>query len=190
MKKKINLLILVGTALSIVILAVPLDILEYLSLEVVGEPPINGRTWMEGVYELGGEISMRLLAILGVAIVVLSSSFVLNWENKPLNKREVNNLELLTFFLAVITFFTVNILIGYDWWDPDAFLGMGALFIPSILSLILLGLLPTLFSKTFKIPRDALAVNTENLKEISITMILIAFGYGLISVVWHCCSFF
>jgi hypothetical protein len=189
-KKPSLVLILLGISLSVIILTLPLELLEFLSIEVVGEPPINGRTWMEGVDELGGEISMRVLAIIGVIIIVHALFFVLDWENKPLPKRDVNRLEIATFLIATVAFFFVNFLIGYSWWDPDAFLGMGSLFIPSIVSLIILGLLPLLFRRTFQLEKKDLATSTENLKQISIFMIIIAFGYGLISTIWHCCSFF
>jgi hypothetical protein len=190
MKSRTLILILIGIALSLTVLIAPLELLEFLSLEVVGEPPINGRTWMEGVDELGGESSMRFLAIIGVIIIIHALFFVLDWENKPLPKREVNRLEVITFLIATIAFFLVNFLIGYSWWDPDAFLGMGPLFIPSIVSLIILGLLPLLFRRFFQLEKESLAASKDNLKEILIFMVIIAFGYGLISTIWHCCSFF
>ena len=87
-KSREFLLILLGITLIVVALISPLNILEYLSLEVVGEPPINGRTWLEGVYELGGEYSMKFLAIVGVIIIICALFFVLDWETKPIPKRE------------------------------------------------------------------------------------------------------
>ena len=183
-------LILLEIALCIVILIVPLEILEYLSLEVVGEPPINGRTWMEGVKELGGELSMRFLAILGVTIIILVVFFVLKWENKALKERDVQKQEIFVFLSITLVFFIVNFVIGYAWWAPDMFLGMGPLYFPSILSLVLLGLTPLILSKIFEFEKEDLAGSTDNIKQILICMITIAFGYGLISCIWHCCSFF
>ena len=184
--------LLVGLIISliIIILVLPLTLLEFLSLEVVGEPPINGRTWMEGVNELGGEISMRFLAILGILIIALTLPIVLEWENKSLPEREVEKKEIIMFFIIAAVFFIINLVIGYHWWDPEGFLGMGPLFLPSILSLILLGLSPLLLQKRFHFRKEDLATSTDNIKEISIYMIIIAFGYGLISCIWHCCSFF
>jgi len=183
-------LILLEISLCIIIWVIPLELLKYLSIEVVGEPPINGKTWMEGVEALGGHYSMRLLAILGVVIIVHTLFFVLKWENKPITQREVINKEIFMFILATIIFFIINFLIGYDWWDPDGFLGMGPLFFYSILSLVILGLLPIIFGKFFQLKDEDFASSTDNLKEISICMIIIAFGYGLISGIWHCCSFY
>ncbi len=190
LKDTTKLLILLEIFLSILILILPLDFLEYLSLEVVGEPPINGRTWMEGVEELGGELSMRLLAILGVMIIMNVVFFVLRWENKPLKERDVQKQEIFVFLLIIVIFFIVNLVIGYAWWDPNAFLGMGVLYFPSILSLVLLGLSPFILRKIYKFEKEDLAASTDNIKNILICMIIIAFGYGLISTIWHCCSFF
>lgn len=183
-------LIILEIALCLIILIVPLDALEYLSLEVVGEPPINGRTWMEGVEELGGDLSMRFLAILGITIIMLVAFFVLKWEKKDLKQREIQKLEVVIFLGITLIFFIVNFIIGYAWWDPDAFLGMGVLYFPSILSLVLLGLSPLLLGRIFKFEKEDLASSTDNMKEIIICMVTIAFGYGLISCIWHCCSFF
>jgi len=189
---KIVAYLLVGLIVSliIIVLVLPLTLLEFLSLEVVGEPPINGRTWIEGVNELGGEISMRFLAILGILIIALTLPFVLEWEKKSLSIREVEKKEIILFFIIAAVFFIINLVIGYLWWDPDGFLGMGSLFFPSILSLFLLGLSPLLLGKIFHFGKEDLATSTDNMKEISICMIIIAFGYGLISCIWHCCSFF
>ena len=112
------LLVSLIISLIILILVLPLTLLEFLSLEVVGEPPINGRTWMEGVNQLGGEISMRFLAILGVLIIALTLPIVLGWENKPLHEREVEKKEIIMFFIIAAVFFIVNLVIGYHWWDP------------------------------------------------------------------------
>ncbi|MHA1294944.1 MAG: hypothetical protein ACTSQJ_20100, partial [Promethearchaeota archaeon] len=72
-------LIVLAIILIIIILILPLSVLEYLSIEVVGEPPINGKSWMEGVSELGGALSMRILAIIGVLIIVLTLPFLLKF---------------------------------------------------------------------------------------------------------------
>jgi len=190
MKNNTKLLILLEIILSIIILILPLDILEFLSLEVVGEPPINGRTWMEGVEELGGDLSMRLLAIVGLTIIVLVVIFILNWKNKELKERNVEKPEIVTFFVITSIFFIVNLIIGYAWWDPNAFLAIGPLYFPSILSLVLLGLSPLILGRVFEFKKDDLAGSTDNMKRIILCMITVAFGYGLISCIWHCCSFF
>ncbi|MDD1778299.1 MAG: hypothetical protein LUQ65_09035 [Candidatus Helarchaeota archaeon] len=161
-----------------------------MSLEVVGEPPINGQSWLAGVEALGGALSMRLLAIFGIILIFSLIPIILKWQKKPIENRIVKNYELLFFLGSTLVFFVVNFLIGYNWWDPDAPLGLGPLFIPSIVSLIILGLLPELARKIFKFDRSHFAESTENLKRISVIMIIIAFGYGLISLIWHCCSFF
>ena len=179
------ILLLVAIALICLVLFIPLDLLEYLSLEVVGEPPINGQTWMEGVEALGGPLSMRILAIFGIIFIFSLIPLLLKWQKKPIEKRTVKNWELLFFLGSTLVFFVVNFLIGYNWWDPDAILGLGPLFIPSIVSLIVLGLLPELARKIFKFDRSHFAESTENLTRISVIMIIIAFGYGLISLIWH-----
>ena len=183
-------LLITAIGLILIILLVPLEILEFLSLQVVGEPPINGLTWLEGVYALGGQISMRILAIFGVLIIILAIPFFLKWEKRSLKTREVNWKEMLFFFVAAILFFIVNLLIGYNWWDPNGLLGMGPLFVHSLISLIILGSLPEISKLIFKFEREDFAESTSNIKEISAIMVLIAFGYGLISLIWHCCSFF
>jgi len=184
------ILLLVAIALICLVLFIPLDLLEYLSLEVVGEPPTNGQTWMEGVEALGGPLSMRILAIFGIIFIFSLIPLLLKWQKKPIEKRTVKNWELLFFLGSTLVFFVVNFLIGYNWWDPDAILGLGPLFIPSIASLVILGLLPEIAHKIFKFERSNFAESTKNLKRISLLMIIIAFGYGLISLIWHCCSFF
>lgn len=184
------ILILLALLLSAIILILPLDLLEFLSINVVGEPPINGRTWLEGVEELGGELSMRIIAILGLVIIVLVLPYILKMEKKEVKAREISRSEIFAFFISTIVFFIVNILIGYSWWDPEGFLGMGPLFLPSIASLIALGLLPEIFRKVFQFKREDFFDSTENLKQISVAMIVIALGYGAISCIWHCCSFF
>ena len=187
----INVVILIiSIVLIVIILILPLNILEFLSLEVVGEPPINGRTWLEGVEELGGELSMRIIAIMGLIIVAFVISYVVKIEKDPIRSREVSKAEIIAFFASTIIFFVINFLIGYNWWDPDAFLGMGPLFFPSIISLVILGLIPEVYRKIFKFERADFAESFKDLKSISIYMILIALGYGAISAIWHCCSFF
>lgn len=178
-----------------IILFLPLEILEFLSLEIIGEPPINGKTWLEGVEALGGALSMRLLAIFGMIIIVLTIPFILNLESKPIPKRSERKTgiivsEISVFIATVVIFFFVNLIIGYAWWDPNAFLGLGPLFFHSIVSLIILGLLPELFKLIFKFNRKDFAESTDQIKSIIFGMVLVAFGYGLISTIWHCCSFF
>jgi len=60
---------------------------------------------------------------------------------------------------------------------------MGPLFFPSIASLIVLGILPEIFRSVFKFERKNFAESSENIKEITIYMIQIAFGYGAISCI-------
>lgn len=188
---KINfILIVTAIALICLVLFLPLNLLEYLSLQVVGEPPINGQTWMQGVDSLGGPLSMRTLAIFGLLIIFSLIPLILRWQKKSIEKREVKHYEILFFLSAAVVFFLINFLIGYNWWDPHAILGMGPLFVPSIISIAILGLLPEIAQKIFKFKRMHFAESTENLKKISLIMIIIAFGYGLISLLWHCCSFF
>jgi hypothetical protein len=184
------ILLFLALALIALVLFLPLDVLEYLSLEVVGEPPINGLSWMEGVDAVGGSLSMRVLAIFGMIIIFSLIPVILKWQKKSIEKRTIKNYELLFFLSATLVFFVVNFLIGYDWWDPDAVLGLGPLFIPSIVSLIILGFLPEIAHRLFKFDRSSFAESTQNLKKISLIMIIAAFGYGLISLIWHCCSFF
>jgi len=192
-EKKYIVIFSVAIALILIILLLPLEFLEFLSLEVVGEPPINGRSWIEGVEAVGGSLSMRLLAIFGLLIIIFCIPFILNWKKDSLDKREVKKAEIFFFISSTIIFFIVNFLIGYDWWDPNGFLGMGPLFPHSIISLIILGFLPDISKKIFKLKEkneDDFAESTQNMKEISIIMIAASFGYGLISLIWHCCSFY
>ncbi|NVM30110.1 MAG: hypothetical protein HWN65_14800 [Candidatus Helarchaeota archaeon] len=189
-EKSTYLLILIAITLILLVLFLPLDFLEFLSLNVIGEDPIIGLTWMEGVDALGGSLSMRILAILGILIMFSVIPFILRWKKKSLGKRAVSRTEIIFFLAAAVIFFIVNFLIGYLWWDPEGFLGMGPLFLPSIISLIILGFLPEMAKKIFKFEREAFAESTKNIKKISLVMIFIAFGYGLISLIWHCCSFF
>lgn len=67
---------------------------------------------------------------------------------------------------------------------------MGPLFIPSILSMITLGISPAIFKRIFSLKKDRFAQSTKNIKEIVVYATLLAFGYGLVSTIWHCCSFF
>jgi len=182
------LLFVIAATLSIIF--IPLNLLEYLSLNVVGEPPINGRFWIEGVWELGGEFGMKTLAIIGIVIIGICITFFSDWKKIILEKRNVSNLEVLAFFGATIAFFIVNILIGYAWWDPNAFLGMGPLFFPSIISLIIIGLIPEFFRISFKFSKDNFSISKKNLNKQLILIISSAYGYGAVSTLWHCCSFF
>lgn len=176
--------------LSLLILILPLDVLEFLSLEIVGEPPINGRAWLEGVEEVGGEISMRLLGIMGIAIICLCLPYLLELESSLIERREVKKLEPVVFLLITGIFFIVNFIIGYDWWDPDAFLGMGPLFFHSMLSLLILGIIPFLLKKAYNLEEGAFSISKYKLQIIHPIMVIIAYGYGLVSIIWHCCSFF
>ncbi len=133
---------------------------------------------------------MRLLAILGLLIIGILIPIILKWEKKASEARTVKNTELLLFLGATVVFLLANILIGYAWWDSDHILGMGPLFIPSILSLVILGSIPYIAKALFKFGERGFANSTENLPKISLIMILVAFGYGLVSLIWHCCSFF
>lgn len=185
-----RLLIAIETTLSLIILLIPLRFLEILSLEVIGEPPINGKSWIEGVNALGGELSMRILGIIGVVIIIHTSYFILKLKNPKLPKREVSNVEFYFFFLSAGIFLIVNFLIGYAWWDPEGILGMGPLFWPSILSLFILGALPFVFKRYFKFESEHLAASRKNFFSFSFTMVFVAYGYGLVSLIWHCCSFY
>ncbi len=184
------LLVLLAIALICVVLLVPLDLLYILSIEVVGEPPINGLTWWQGVDALGGPLSMRILASLGLLIIFVLLPLILKWEKKPMTNRSTKDTEIIFFFIIAIAFFVINFLIGYEWWDPNHILGMGPLFLPSILSLVVLAIMPEVARKIFKFQRNAFAESTANIKKISLAMVIIAFGYGLISLIWHCCSFY
>ena len=133
---------------------------------------------------------MRLLACIGILIMFITIPFILNWEKPPLIKRDIKILEPILFVAAAGVFFVINFLIGYNWWDPDAPLGMGPLFFHSIISLIIFGLLPEIAKILFKFERENFSESTKNIKQITIVMTVVAFGYGLISLIWHCCSFF
>ncbi len=188
-KRQKFLILLFFIALSIVVILMPLTLLEFLSIEVVGGPPINGKSWIEGVNELGGELSMKFLAIIGLAILYLTFLLFLNQKPVVTNSRKANFKEIWLFLIIAIGFFFVNFFIAYAWWDPEAFLGMGPLFFPSILSLVALGFSPFIFKKVFNF-NDGFSQSKVNLKRNLIYMCLLAYGYGLISCVWHCCSFY
>lgn len=176
--------------LIFLVLFIPLDTLEFLSLEIVGGPPINGLTWMQGVDALGGPISIRFLAIMGLILIFMLIPLILKWQRKSINRQSVKNIEIIVFMVIAIIFFFINILIGYSWWDPEHPLGLGPLFIPSIISLVILGLIPELAKKLFHFERSGFAESTQHLSKITLLMCLVAFGYGLISLIWHCCAFF
>ncbi|TFG18851.1 MAG: hypothetical protein EU533_07370 [Promethearchaeota archaeon] len=133
---------------------------------------------------------MRLLAIIGVVIMTHTLYFIIKLKNTSIQKRDISDKELGVFFLTAAIFFTVNFLIGYAWWDPNHVLGMGPLFFPSIFSLIALGLIPYVFRAYFKLDKKAFASSTNNFWSFFSTMAFIAYGYGLVSLLWHCCSFF
>lgn len=189
---RLNLFLLIScVSLVLLVLLLPVDKLQYLSLNVVGEPPINGRTWQEGVEELGGALSMRLLAIWGVLIIYFIVPRVIGQESVQIQDRHVSRKEIATFFGVTAGFFIANLLIGYAWWDPDGFLGMGPLFLPSIASLVVLGIFPEIARKIFNFNDDGFFSGTsKKLKSTTLYMIIVAFGYGLISCIWHCCEFY
>ncbi|MEX2684976.1 MAG: hypothetical protein Q6373_025600 [Candidatus Sigynarchaeota archaeon] len=182
--------IAVASILVLFAFFLPLDIMEYLSLNVVGEPPINGRSWLDGVGELGGELSMRLLAAWGVAITVLGAVLLLWKESKPVSRPRASRGELATYVAGIVAFFAANVLIGYAWWDPDGSLGMGPLYAPSIASLVAFGIIPFLVKWKCKLDSSAFAASREGLPRNLVIVAVIAFGYGLVSCIWHCCSFF
>lgn len=188
--KKLYLLMVIGCLLLLLIYFSPLEVLEFLSIEIVGEPPINGLSWYEGVEALGGVLSMRVLASLGVIIIIFLIPSIMSWSNRLIAKKDERTKEIYFFLVVTVAFFLTNILIGYAWWDPNHSLGMGPLFFPSIISLITLGLIPEIAKKIFNFTRDDFADSKANIVKISVIMIFIAFGYGLISLIWHCCSFY
>ncbi len=188
-KNAIKLILLLFVILSVLVFAIPLHILELLSMDVVGGPPINGKSWLEGVRELGGELSMRILAMIGLAILILTTTLFLKQKGVNKTPRKANNKEIALFLLVAIGFFFVNLFIAYSWWDPDAFLGMGPLFFHSIISLIALGLLPYPFKRAFHFT-DGFANSKDRVKINMIFAMLLAYGYGLVSTLWHCCSFY
>ena len=94
------ILVLLAAVLLCLALFLPFNMLEYLSLEVVGEPPINGLTWMAGVEALGGPLSMGILTILEVVIIFIAIPIILKWEKKPIAKKAIHKAELL-FFLII-----------------------------------------------------------------------------------------
>lgn len=199
-----------GVALALLALLLPLDVLEYLSLHVVGEPPINGRPWSEGVVELGGALSMRLLAVWGIAIVILAAEALLAHPPTQLRTHPVPRGELAAFLVLTAAFCGINALIGYAWWDPDAPLGMGSLFWPSMASLVVLGLAPRVARRVWReepaeskrppgLARSPDTAKTRapagtppffSSRAIPLLIAAAAFGYGLVSCLWHCCSFF
>ena len=182
-------LILAETIVAILVFLTPLSLLEYLSGEVVGEPPITGETWIKTDYSIIGEFSMKLLAIIGLIIIVHTFYFVLKIQNAPLPERNVSRLELISFIVIALIFCGVNYLIGYNYWNPNAFLGMGLLFIPWILSYLILGLIPFIFKVIFNFKSEDFAASTTHLFSYLFTVSFIAFGYGLFSGIWHCCAF-
>ncbi len=190
-KSKSLLIVLIFVTITInLIIFVPINLLEYLSLNVVGEPPINGRTWIEGMWELGGEIGMKSLAILGFIILGICILFLMQWEPISFKKRPVNKIEIIAFFGTTGGFIIINFLIGYSWWDPNAPLGMGPLFFHSMLSLIVIGLLPELFKIIFKFNKEDFAISKKNIDKEIFIVVLSAYGYGAVSALWHCCSLF
>jgi len=172
------------------IAAAPLETLEYLSLNIIGEPPINGRTWLEGVAETGGDAGMRALGAAGTVILVLGILLLSRIRYREVVRRETTPAEPIVFALAVSLFFAANVWIGYRWWDPAATLGMGPMFAHSMLVLLAFGLLPDVISRFFDTGRPAMSHEGGGLAQALPVLLVIAFGYGLLSTVWHCCSFF
>jgi len=154
-------LILLTIGLLICIFYLSLEYLEYLSIEIVGGPPINGKTWIEGVYALGGPISMRVLASIGLIIIILNVPIILKWEKAPVKKLKVSKLKVFLFLIIAAILFVVNIVIGYDWWDPEAILGMGPLFFPSIITIILIGFIPEIIKRVIKNDNQEFKNNTH-----------------------------
>ncbi|HOO56923.1 MAG TPA: CPBP family intramembrane metalloprotease [bacterium] len=188
--KRTIIWLLLGVALSIGILALPLDTLEYLSLNVVGEPPINGKTWTEGMMATGGEWGMKAIGIAGLLILILGILFIARIPFRAIRQRTVKNTEIFAFALSFVLFTAVNIWIGYRWWDPGSLLGMGPMFAHSIAALIVFGLLPTAFGAVLGVPKDGLLNNFDGIKQSIGIIVVIAAGYGLWSSLWHCCSFY
>ncbi|MHA1270962.1 MAG: hypothetical protein ACTSPY_14305 [Candidatus Helarchaeota archaeon] len=183
-------LVIITIILTCLILFLPLEYLEYLSIEIVGGPPINGSTWIEGVYALGGPMSMRILAIIGLIIIMINVPQLLGWKKQKIERYKVSKLELSLFSIISIFLFVINYLIGYSWWDSEAFLGMGSLFFPSIITIIIVGFTPEIIKRVLKPKNQEFFNSSDNLFKSSIYIILISFGYGLVSLIWHCCSFF
>ncbi|MHA1699448.1 MAG: hypothetical protein ACTSWN_11450 [Promethearchaeota archaeon] len=184
--------VLLFVAITLIILAIflPVGVLEYLSLNVVGGPPINGQTWKDGVIALGGEVSMRLLSIWGIIIIALSSIKLLNEKGFVLERKGVKSRDLVLFTLITLSFFIINLFIGYSWWDPEGILGMGPNFIPSILSIVFLGISPSVIERTFRLHENSNQFEKPRWMQHLLLMVLIALGYGLVSCIWHCCSFY
>jgi len=179
-----------GALLVFLIWRLPLDVLETLSLHVIGEPPINGQSWMAGVEALGGPLAMRVLATLGTAILLPGVWCLLARPNTEVTPRRVARGEVGMFFGVVAGFGAANLYIGYGWWDPAAFLGMGPYFAHSMALLLGLGLAPHVACRVFRHDPPTLANRHDGLLGDLMPVLLIAFGYGLVSWVWHCCSFF
>ncbi|HPO12682.1 MAG TPA: hypothetical protein PLI09_04495 [Candidatus Hydrogenedentes bacterium] len=166
-----------------------LGTLETLSLRVIGEPPINGESWMAGVEALGGSFSMRLAATLGMIILLLGAGSLLSMPNIEIPSRRVGRNEILAFFGITMLFGAGNFYIGYAWWDPEAFLGMGPYFAHSMVLLLGLGLAPHAAARVFGCT-PALANRHDGAVKFLLPVLLTAFGYGLVSCLWHCCCFF
>ena len=176
--------------LVLLIWLLPLDVLETLSLDVIGEPPINGQSWTAGVEALGGSFSMRLLATLGAVIMLIGVRCLLARPNTEVPLRRVARGELGVFFGVAVGFGAANLYLGYGWWDAEAFLGMGPYFAHSMALLLGLGLAPHVAGRVFRCDPPTLANRHDDLLRDLLPVLLIAFGYGLVSCVWHCCSFF
>ncbi len=178
------------TFLLAIIATLPIGAMEYLSINIVGEPPINGLTWMEGVDALGGELSMRLLAAWGVIIVAIATRALVRQQAPAIKPRAISNGELVTYFAVIAVFFVVNVMIGYGWWDPAGVLGMGPLFAPSMASLAILGFVPFVAKAKWHLQAGDFASSRAGFRGNVTLATAIAFGYGLVSCIWHCCSFY
>jgi hypothetical protein len=183
-------LIAAAVLISIGMAAAPPRVLEYVSLNVIGEPPINGLTWTQGMQETGGEWGMKAMGVAGLCILVLGYLFLLKRPAADWPRRSVKTAEIAAYFVSVAAFSVVNMRIGYAWWDPAAPMGMGPLFWHSMAALAVFGLLPDVFRLVFKTGPDACAARHDMLLRTLWMLVIVAFGYGLWSGVWHCCSFF
>jgi len=91
---------------------------------------------------------------------------------------------------VIAVFFVVNVAIGYGWWDPGGFLGMGPLFAPSMASLVALGTVPFIARARWHLEKSDMTTSRAGLPRNIALAATIAFGYGLVSCIWHCCSFY
>lgn len=176
--------------LIVLIMVMPLGALETLAVRIVGEPPINGQSWAAGADALGGPFAMRALAVLGALILLPAMRRFLNQPNAVIPSRRVTRSEQAVFFAVALVFGLANLYLGYGWWDPAAFLGMGRYFPHSMALLAGLGLCPYALGRILPSQPRLLGNQPRRVRGGLAPLILMAFGYGLISCLWHCCSFF